>query len=443
VSPTSWSRGWATTHRHYWDDAPDGLRYNDIVSSPTSSLPLRPVTENELRPFFDMLVRAFGEHMSDEDFDAELLTAERERTLAGFDGETMVSTAGAFSFDLAVPGGRLPAGGVTYVGVAPTHRRQGLMSAMMRHQLADIHDRGEPLAVLWASEAVIYGRFGYGLATRRLNIEVDRVDARLRADAPADDTVSLHRTTSKELHAAIRVVDDSVAPRPGSFRRNDGWIESLTVDTEERRSGYSPLECVVARRGGEPVGYLAYRTKPGSVRPYNLWDGDASVLEQQGLDPAVNTVLTRYLLSLDLVRRVRWWNQPADSALPHLLSDPRQARTTVTDALHLRVVDVAAALAGRRYLTPLDLVFELADRVLSDNAGRWRLHAGPDGASCERTDATPDLSMDVEALGSAYLGGTSLMSLAAAGRLMGAPEAIRSASVAFGWDVQPWCHNVF
>jgi predicted acetyltransferase len=443
VLPISWSQGWATTRRHYWDDGPDALRYNDVVSSPPAPLPLRPVTEAELRPFFDMLVRAFGEHMTDEDFDAELLTAERERTLAGFDGETMVCTAGAFTFDLAVPGGRLPAAGVTYVGVAPTHRRQGLMSAMMCHQLADVHDRGEPLAVLWASESVIYGRFGYGVATHRQSIEVDRVDARLRADAPHDDTVSLHRTSAKDLHAAVRAVDDGAAPRPGSFRRNDGWIETVTIDTEDRRSGYSPLECVVARRGGEPVGYLAYRTKSGSVRPYNLWDGDASVLEQQALSPAVNAMLTRYMLSLDLVRRVRWWNQPPDTALPHLLTDPRQARTTVTDALHLRVIDVAAALAGRRYLTPLDLVIELSDRALPDNAGRWRLQADLDKASCERTDATPDISMDIEALGTAYLGGTSLSSLAAAGRVSGTLDAIGSASAGFGWDVQPWCHNVF
>jgi predicted acetyltransferase len=413
------------------------------VSTPTAQRPLRPVTEDELRPFFDMLVRAFGDNLSDADFDAELLTAERERTLASFDGETIVSTAGAFTFALAVPGGRLPAGGVTYVGVAPTHRRQGLMSAMMRHQLADIRDRGEPIAILWASEAVIYGRFGYGIATRRYNIEIDRIDARLRADAPYDETVSLHRSSAKDLQAAVRVIDDGNAPRPGTFLRNEKWIESLTVDTEDQRGGYSPLECVVARRGDEPVGYVAYRVKPGSVRPYNLSDGDAGVVEQQALTPAVDAMLTRYLLSLDLVRRVRWWNQPADSALPHLLTDPRQARTTVTDALHLRVVDVAVALAGRRYLAPLDVVIELSDRELAHNAGRWRLRAGPDSASCERTDAAPDLSMDVEALGAAYLGGTSLTSLAAAGRVNGTPDAMRSASVAFGWDVQPWCPTGF
>jgi predicted acetyltransferase len=419
------------------------LRYNDVVSSPATHRSLRPVTQDELRPFFDMLVRAFGEHMSDADFDAEVLTAERERTLAGFDGDTIVSTAGAFTFDLAVPGGRLPAGGVTYVGVAPTHRRQGLMTAMMRHQLADIRDRGEPLAVLWASEAVIYGRFGYGVATRKLNIEVDRVDARLRADVPNDDTVSLHRASAEELQAAARVVDDSVASRPGSFRRSDKWIESLTVDTEERRSGYSPLECVVARRDDQPVGYLAYRVKPGSVRPYNLSDGDAVVLEQRALTPAVDAMLTRYLLSLDLIRRVRWWNQPPDSALPHLLTDPRQARTTVTDALHLRLVDVGVALGGRRYAAPLDVVIDVSDSTLPENSGRWRLSGDLQDASCERTDAAPDISLDIEALGAAYLGGTSLTSLAAAGRVSGDAEAIRTASVAFGWDVQPWCLNVF
>jgi predicted acetyltransferase len=404
---------------------------------------LRAVTSDELRPFFDMLVRSFGETMADADFDAELLTAEPERTLASFDGDTMTSTAGAFTLDIAVPGGRLPAAGVTYVGVAPTHRRRGLMTAMMRHQLDDIRDRGEPLAVLWASEAVIYGRFGYGVATRRLGIEIDRVDARLRADLPYDDTVSLHRSNIDDVQAAILAVDSGVAPRPGTFRRDKRWIASLTVDTEERRGGYSPLECVVACREGEPVGYLLYRTKPGSVRPYNLSDGDALVMEQQALSPAVNATLTRYVFGIDLMRRVRWWNQPTDSALPLLLTDPRQARSTVTDALHLRVVDVAVALAARRYLTPLDVVIELSDPIVADNSGGWRLRGDSQWASCEPTDAKADIAMGMEALGAAYLGGTSLMALEAAGRVTGDPDAVRSASAAFGWDVEPMCLNVF
>jgi predicted acetyltransferase len=168
------------------------------------------------------------------------------------------------------------------------------------------------------------------------------------------------------------------------------------------------------------------------------------VWQQQAATPAVDAMLTRYLLSLDLVRRVRWWNQPLDSSLPHLLSDPRQARTTVTDAVHLRVIDAPGALAGRRYLTPLDVVIELADPVFAGNAGRWRLRGDREKAFCEPTESPADVALDIETLGAIYLGGTSLSSLAAAGRVSGgSAESVRDVSAAFAWDVQPWCLNTF
>jgi predicted acetyltransferase len=397
-----------------------------------------------MRPFFEAVFRAFGEELKDEAFDAEMRTVEPDRTLAVFDGDAVVGNAGAFSFDLAVPDGRLPAAGVSYVGVAATHRRRGLLTSMMNHQLHDIRDRGEPVAVLWASEATIYGRYGYGVASRKYTVEVDRVDARLRADAPSDDSVSLQLTPITDMPAVMAAVDAAMPDRPGSFRRHATWIESQLIDSEDRRNGYSALQSVVARRGQEPLGYALHRFKPGSVRNFNLSDGDALVWEQQALSPAVYAMLTRFLLGLDLMRRVRWWNQPPDTPLPHLLTDPRQARTTVVDALHLRVVDVPVALSGRRYAAPLDVVIELTDAVFAENARRWRLRGDRTHATCEPADAPADLTMDIETLGAIYLGGTSLTSLASAGRVRGAsPDVVGQVSIAFGWDVQPWCLNVF
>lgn len=406
--------------------------------------PLRSVGPDEMRAFFEAVFNAFGEDIKDSFFDAEMLTAEPERTLAAFDGDAIVGNAGAFTFDMAVPGGRLPAAGVSYVGVAPTHRRRGLLTSMMRHQFRDVQDRNEPLAILWASEAAIYGRYGYGVATSKYGIEIDRVDARLRADCPTDDSVSLHLVGADEMPAVIAAVDPAVPVRPGSLRRDKNWIAWMLVDIEDDRNGFSALRHVVARRGAEPVGYALYRTKNGAVRPYNLADGEATVWQQQALTPAVDAMLTRYLLSLDLVRRVRWWNQPLDSSLPHLLVDPRQARTTVTDAMHLRIVNVPVALAGRRYLTPLDVVIEVTDPLITGNAGRWRLRGDRERAVCGPTDGPADLTMDVEALGAIYLGGTSLASLAAAGRVSSqSPDTVRDVSVAFGWDVQPLCLTTF
>jgi predicted acetyltransferase len=242
----------------------------------------------------------------------------------------------------------------------------------------------------------------------------------------------------------IAAVDADIPSRPGSFQRNEKWNASLLVDIEDDRNGYSALRHLVARRGSQPVGYALYRAKNGSVRPYSLADGDAIVWQQQATTPAVDAMLTRYLLSIDLVRRVRWLNQPLDTSLPHLLMDPRQARTTVTDGLHLRVIDVPGALTGRRYLTPLDVVIELTDPMFTSNAGRWRLRGDREKAFCESTDSPADVSMDIESLGAIYLGGTSLTSLAAAGRVSGgSAESVRDVSAAFGWDVQPWCLSTF
>jgi predicted acetyltransferase len=412
---------------------------------PTSPrYPLRSVSHDGMRVFFEAVFNAFGEDIKDSAFDAEMLTAEPDRTFAAFDGDAIVGSAGAFTFDLAVPGGRLPAAGVSYVGVAATHRRRGLLTSMMQHQLRDIHDRGEPLAILWASEAAIYGRFGYGVASRKCDIVIDRIDTRLRNDCPDDDSVSLRLVAADDMPAVIAAVEAEVPGRPGSFQRNEKWIASLLVDNEDDRNGYSALRHLVAQHGSQPVGYALYRVKNGSVRPYNIADGDAIVWQQQATTPAVDAMLTRYLLSLDLVRRVRWWNQPLDASLPHLLIDPRQARTTVTDAVHLRVIDVPVALAGRRYVTPLDVVIDITDPVFVGNAGRWRLRGDRDRAVCERTESPADVAMDIETLGAIYLGGTSLASLAAAGRVScGSADSVRDLSAAFAWDVQPLCLNTF
>jgi predicted acetyltransferase len=408
--------------------------------------PLRAVTDDELDGFFRMLSRAFGEDSRPEEVALDRLTAEADRTLAAFDGDELVGTAGAFTFDLAVPGGRLPAAGVTYVGVSPTHRRRGLLTSMMQRQLHDIHDRGEPVAILWASESSIYGRYGYGYASRRMDIAVDRVEARLRPDLTVDEAVELRLVGPDAMRTAVEDIERAVVDeRPGQFVRDARWIETALADLESRRQGWSELQGVLASRDGRPVGYAAFATKGGAIRGHALSDGDVAVRAQRALDPGADLALTRLLLSLDLMRRVRWWNQPIDSWLPHLLADPRQAKSIVTDGLHARIVDARSALSGRRYVRPVDVAIAVADDRCPWNAGTWRLRAGSDGiATCERTDAAPDVTLEIEALGAAYLGGTPLTALAAAGRVSTTdPLRLNDLSVAFGWSRQPWCPVIF
>ena len=413
---------------------------------PANPLPIRPVSGDELRGFFDVISEAFGEDFSDDDFEMEAPVAEPERTLAAFDGEVIAGTAGAFTFDLSIPGGRLPAAGVTYVSVRATHRRRGLLSAMMRHQLDDIRDRGEPIAVLWASEAAIYGRFGYGVASQLARIEVDRVDASLRRDLAEDAGLRLRTVPPADVVSQLESVERSlVSHRPGQFVRDKRWIGQLVADPKSRRNDMSKLNALLAETSdGDVVGYALYRTKNESLRPHMLPDGDVFVVAQAATTPAADVALVRTLLSLDLMRRVRWWNRPVDSSLPHLLSDARHARTTVLDAVHLRVVDLPTALAARRYAAPVDIVIDVRDELCPWNAGRWHLHGDRDGATCTSTDNEPHLRLGIEDLGAIYLGGTALTTLAASGRVTAVDaDTLANASVAFGWDVAPWCPVIF
>jgi predicted acetyltransferase len=406
---------------------------------------MRAATPDELREFFAMLGGAFGEDFSDDEFEVESLVAEPERTLAVFDGQDIVATAGAYTFDLSVPGGRLPAAGVTYVGVRSTHRRRGLLSAMMRRQLTDIHDRSEPVAVLWASEAAIYGRFGYGIASALLRIEVDRVDASVRGDVADDPSLKLRLVSPADVVSDIEQIERAMLDRrPGQFERDKRWIDQLVADPKSRHGGMSTLQGLVAHDSDEPVGYALFRTKNDSLRPHMLPNGEVLVFAQAGLTPAADLALTRTLLSMDLMRRVRWWNRPVDSSLPHLLTDARQARATMLDGLHLRIVDLPTALEGRRYAAPVDLVLEVNDPICTWNSGRWHLQGDNESASCIRTDEPAALRLGIEDLGAIYLGGTSLVTLAATGRVTASDEDfLAGASVAFGWHVAPWCPVIF
>jgi predicted acetyltransferase len=229
------------------------------------------------------------------------------------------------------------------------------------------------------------------------------------------------------------------------MQRSRVWIEQFAADTPSRKRGNSALRCLVAESGDGIDGYALYRTKADYDRTSGLPNGTVFVLAQSSTSVGAHVALTRELMSIDLMRTVRWWNQPVDTSLPHLLTDPRRARTTVKDALHLRIVDVAPALEGRRYLAAFDVVIGVRDDRLAWNDGAWRLTVDDSGvAKCARVDDEPDLRLGVEDLGAAFLGGTSLLSLAATGRVTATDaELLSRVSTGFGWPVAPWCPIVF
>jgi predicted acetyltransferase len=413
--------------------------------------PIRPVDDSELPAFGQVTDQAFNSHWPPEEMlRYDRMVFELERTLAALDGEQMVGTTLAFSFGMTVPGGDTVAtAGISAVGVLPTYRRRGILSSLMRRQLTDIAAGSEPLAALFASEAVIYGRFGYGVAADECSFTFRRGDGGLRPVPAETDHAPLLRVTDPAAAVSeIKAVYEAVRPtRPGMLARHDRWWEPHLADPEFLREGSSPTRALIAEDESGPRGYALYSVKPGGDSD-GLWAQTLRVRDLYWTDPAACASLWSDLLSRDLVTEVRARMRPIDDPVRHLLIDPRRARTMLSDGLWVRLVDVPEALRRRQYATAVDMVLEVTDPLLPANEGRWRLTAGArdDGAkpACEPTTASADIALPVSALGSAYLGGGRLSGLAQAGQVIEhRPGAAAALTAAMAWDPAPWCPTMF
>ncbi|MFF4310998.1 GNAT family N-acetyltransferase [Streptomyces sp. NPDC001507] len=405
---------------------------------------LKVLRPEEFDGWWDHLVRAFGAGPAPaEERDLDRSLTEYERSLAVWDGSELVGTAGAFRFRMTVPGGAvLPTAGITMVSVAATHRRRGVLTSMMRRQLDDIREWGEPLAALTASEPAIYGRFGYGAATFQLQAEIDTSRVTLDVPAGTGDVRLRYADPAEVLGACEAVYAELVPLRPGMLARQPGWERAGLLDPESERGGASALQCVVAERDGEVTGYARFRTKMGWSASGH--DGTVTLEDLAALDPASDAALWRFLFGIDLMSKLTVRGRPVDDAWQYQVSDIRRCLTRVRDMGYVRLVDVGAALAARTYQAPVDVVLEVADAFCPWNAGRWRLTGDAKGASCERTTDAAELTLSVRELGAAYLGGVSLLSLARAGRVGELrPGALAEASVAFGSPVLPWLPHGF
>lgn len=409
----------------------------------SATLPVRSVGDDAWAAFVETDSQAFGMTVPPEVVEAEHEFFALDRNIAAFDGATVAGIATAYSLQVGVPGGVVPAAGVSWVSVLPTHRRRGVLRSLMHHQLHDVHDQGvEPVAILWASEPPIYGRFGYGCATRACALEVPRDPRALRADAPVDPDLRLRLVRSEDWKLTADTYAEVARNRPGMLTRDERWWLRAVRDHPSLREGRSELRCVVAEDETGVRGYARYSTKadwtPTGPR------GNVSVREVMAVDGPAKAALYRYLFDLDLMATVELWNTPVDDPIMHWLDNPRTAAPRLLDALYVRVVDLAAALRARTYTVPVDVVLEVSDEICPWNAGRWRLVSDADGVRCERSELTADLSMAVTEVGAAYLGGTSLDELAMAGRVIEhTPGALRTTSAAFTSSPAPWCPVIF
>jgi predicted acetyltransferase len=406
---------------------------------------LRPITADEWPEFFRAMHDVFAEDAPSPFRDRPTPIAELDRSLSLWDGGRVVATAGIYSRTMTVPGGTVPIAGVTWVTVSPTHRRQGVLTAMMRRQLTELHEQErEPVAALWAAEAPIYGRFGYGPATFRGGLSGPTERLRLRADVDTGEGRISLVDVDEYRAGAERVYDVARRAVPGNLDRDDRWWTRTVQDLPEQREGATARRFVLhTEPDGAVTGYASYRVK-GSWTEGGEPEGTLLVQEVRALNTPAYAALWRFLLSIDLVRTVRYGMSGTDDPVRHLLHDSRALHVMAVDGLWVRLVDVDRALRARRYPTPVNLVFEVRDRFCPWNDGRFHLTGHPAGSFCEPTDRDPDLVVDVEALGSAYLGGVSLGTLQAAGRVVEvSPGAVTQASTAFSWPVTPWCPEEF
>lgn len=344
-------------------------------------------------------------------YDADdLAEARAELDLSRFvlaeSGRQLVGAAGAYPLAMTVPGGcSLDVPGVTWVSVAPTHRRRGVLRAMMHRQLRGYDAAGVAVAALTASEGGIYRRFGYGPATVQQRWVVSRPTATLRT--PVD---------SRDVRYVDGVEAASVLPHlheqwrrqmPGAVGRSPSLWAARLADRPGRRGGASELYYLV-----HPGGYVAYRSRytgePGRMA------NAATIIDYAVRTPVARAALWQVLLQLDLFDEINSTVIPVDDPLPHLLHDARQVRTAGSrDGLWVRLLDVAAALSARTYGVDVDVVLEVHDELLG--AGRYRLRGDVDGADCVPTEAVPDLRCDLATLASLYLGGHRLQVLREAG----------------------------
>ena len=363
-----------------------------------------------------------------------------ERTFAGFDGTEMVSNLSAFPLQMSVPGSVVPCGGTTIVSVLPTHRRRGLLRAMMLRHLDDVREHEEPIAALWASDSAIYGRFGFGMATTGYQVKVQRDHVGFHRLAP--DPAPVRAIDGEEAATALPPFYDRIYPRtPGFYARPPAWWEHrILADEDHRRGGATAFRFAVVDGPDGIDGYLQFRVKDNWVDGHGA--AEVAIKDIFGTTPESWAGLWSFALNQDLVGEITAERRPGYDPIFDLLAGIRRAQAKRSDNLWVRIMDVPRALGTRSYSAPLDTVIEVRDPV-GDTNGRYRLTASTEGAECRPTDDDVDIGIDAEDLGGIYLGRSRLIELSRLGRVIGDPAVLAAADAAFTWEPQPWCPEVF
>ncbi len=390
---------------------------------------IRPITQEEYDAWIKAKARGFGEAFSEEHM--RRVPFEAERSLAAFQGGNVVGTAYIHRFEVRVPGAWLPMAGVAGVTVQPTHRRRGILTRMMEVQLRDIYEQGEPLAGLYASESIIYGRYGYGMASFHQRWSLAR--HRSGMEFPHNYEGAIEFVEASRARELFPEVYERARPlRPGMIRRDPTRWDLKLSDPEYNRQGASPYFHAVYRCKGGVDGYVLYRLNHSAQT--------LTVHELISATDEAESALWEYCFGVDMMTSTEALLRPVDEPLLWKLADPRHLKRSSSDDLWVRLVNLPVALSGRSYAGEGSLVVEVTDSYCPWNQGRFKLIAASGEAECRSTAAAADLALSVADLGAVYLGGVGFRTLWHAGRVRADdPGTIQRADALFATESQPWC----
>ena len=421
-----------------------------------SKLGPRRLTREEAPDFARVAELCFGGVATEEDISAVVAEDfDEDWSIGVYDSGELVATAGAVPFELTLPAAHagplpsIPAAGVTCVGVLPTHHRRGLLTEMMAFQLGQFREREVAVAILTASESVIYGRFGYGTATTKASLELPTKRSAFR-ELPYMPVAEGGRMRLVRKEEAAKVVPgvhaEAVRRRPGEVGRSDArWARLLEDPERDRRQAEGRMYVVHEDATGSLDGYASFRHR---WQPEATWQVHhlALIEDLYALTPAVHAALWRFLLDIDLVEELRAGSRPVDEPLRWMLADARKLRTVeLRDMLWAKLVDVPAALSARGYGLQTELVLEVGPAG-GEGTARYKLETGPGSGSCRRAKGgeKTDLVLGQADLGAIYLGGCRPSELAAAGRVHEARSgALARADQAFVSPLAPFCGTSF
>ncbi len=423
---------------------PDDLRRPDAIVRAVP-IDIRQVRDPELVAYVDALSTGFLERPDVAKVAEEVRPYwDLSRVWAAVDGEVICGTFRSWPSELTVPGGAsLRASAVSAVTVRPTHRRRGILRSMMAAEHAAMRERGEHIGLLHSAEYPIYGRFGYGTATREATWNLDALGAVFHGSPSG--SIDLVTADADSVATARAVFEAWRLATPGEIRRRDvSWDYDFALRPSAWGEDWKGFVALHRDDDGTPDGYARFgggddkwvQRQPRSTIKLN---------ELHALSDEANADLWRFLASLDWVATIKAERRSPSDRLPWLLVNARAADVSeIGDGLWIRVFDVAEALAARTYEREGRIVLEVIDAEADRGRQRVVLVAGPDGATCVPTTAAPDLTLDVSALSAAYLGGPRLRdTVIATGVDEHRPGALLDAEALLRTADEPWCSTFF